>query len=49
MDYKKEFVGEDCPVCGDLMTDDNDNFIPVWNENYDNVTCWWCANHQDLL
>ena len=34
---------QQCPICGDIMTEAHSNFVPVWSEHYDNIVCIDCA------
>jgi hypothetical protein len=40
-----EFHNEQCPMCKDIMDVYHDNYYPVWNEIFDDITCWWCLYH----
>jgi RNA polymerase subunit RPABC4/transcription elongation factor Spt4 len=37
-----------CPVCGDIMTTEHSNYVPVWSNLHDNIVCIDCKETTEM-
>lgn len=41
---QSEFAGKPCPNCNDIMTMEHSNYVPTWNDGFDDIVCKACSD-----